>query len=244
MNVSACLVTRGDVDMQPILDSLPADWEVIVWDNGHGCVYSRESYFAFADAPDLAVYGRYAAIRHASHDLIYVADDDVIVSDPQAIADAWVRYQGFGEGAAPCSCLHGNAISPGCPSCDWTSEDYKENVAVCNMPAEFRPHYPDSALVGFGAVFHRDAPDRAFERFFAKPFKALPGLPGVFTYRTDDLFNRRADNVFTVLTPRVLVDIPKQDREMASAPNRMWKHPGHEAEKQRMIELARKVRDA
>lgn len=63
--VSACLVTRGDVDMQPILDSLPFD-DIVVWDNSQ-----RE---------DLGIYGRYAAIAEAKHDVIVTQDDDLIVT--------------------------------------------------------------------------------------------------------------------------------------------------------------------
>ena len=64
MKVSACIPTRGDVDMTEILDSLPYD-DVVVWDNS-----KRE---------DLGIYGRYAAIAEAKHDVIYTQDDDLIV---------------------------------------------------------------------------------------------------------------------------------------------------------------------
>jgi len=50
--------------------------------------------------------------------------------------------------------------------------------------------------------------------------------------------------VFTTLTPRVLVGIPKTDREMASDSNRMWRKPGHLDERTRMLNLVRQVRDA
>ena len=55
---------------------------------------------------------------------------------------------------------------------------------------------------------------------------------------------RRADNVFTVLTPIVMVDVPKTDCAYASDPNRMWRQSTHVGERDRMIELARQVRDA
>ena len=64
MNISACLVTRGDVNMQPILDSLPFD-DVIVWDN--------------SKRRNERVFGRYAAIAEAKHPLIAVQDDDCLV---------------------------------------------------------------------------------------------------------------------------------------------------------------------
>lgn len=65
MKISACLVTRGDVDMTQILDTLPYD-DIVLWNN--------------ADRADLGIYGRYAAIEHAKHDVIYTQDDDVLVT--------------------------------------------------------------------------------------------------------------------------------------------------------------------
>lgn len=137
MNVSAIVVTRGDVPIEPIFRSLPDEWQKLEWDNGAGRV--REwSVDMNVFAPywqekvrDVAVYGRYAAIEFASHDLIYVQDDDCIVSDPQAIVNA-----------------------------------YYEDMLVCNMPEPWRsnPFYEQHALVGFGAAFHRDMPKRAFDR--------------------------------------------------------------------------------
>lgn len=67
--VSAVIVTRGDVDLKPILDSLPFK-DIIVYDN------SKEQ--------DYKVYGRYFAMREAHHSVIYTQDDDCI-TDPLAI---------------------------------------------------------------------------------------------------------------------------------------------------------------
>jgi len=51
--------------MDPILKTLPYT-DVIVWDN--------------SKRDDLGIYGRYAAIEEAKHDLIYVQDDDLLVT--------------------------------------------------------------------------------------------------------------------------------------------------------------------
>ena len=51
MSVSAVLVTRGNVDMTAIVESLPFD-DVVVWDN--------------SIRNDLGIYGRYAAIAEAN----------------------------------------------------------------------------------------------------------------------------------------------------------------------------------
>jgi hypothetical protein len=222
VNVSACLVTRGDVDMQPVIDSLPAEWEVLVWWNGHTltrCSPQERKVEITVDVPDLSVYGRYAAIEYATHDVIYVQDDDVIVSDPQAIVDAGLCYDGLAW------------------QMRWPRED-EGGLAkvVCNMPPEFRhDFYTDHALVGFGAAFHRDAPQRAFARLIAKYDWATPG---------DYAFQRTCDVVFTGLTPRVLVDVPKENLACAYASNRMWKQTWHIEERQRMLDLVKRVREA
>lgn len=226
MNVSACLVTRGDVEMQPIIDSFPDEWEILVWWNGHTLTRlnpQERKVEITVDIPDVSVYGRYAAIEYASHDLIYVQDDDVIVSDQQAIVDAWVaarkRVKEWSEVRMPTLA--------------------NDNHVVCNMPQEFRhDFYSDHALVGFGAAFHRDAPKRAIDRFMDFHDHMIPlGI-------RQDVFWSTCDVVFTGLTPRVLVDVPKTDLEYASAPNRMWKQKEHVAERQRMLDLVRRVRTA
>lgn len=111
---------------------------------------------------------------------------------------------------------------------------YTPGHIVANQPERFRPHYPDSCLVGFGAIFDRDLPAQAFATF--KHF-------GPDGFWLDDFYRRTCDVVFTTLTPRVLLDLPYADREFASDPDRMWKQPGHVGERARMLELARQVRD-
>ena len=70
MKVSAVLVTRGDVDITTILNSLPFD-DVVVWNN--------------AEREDLQCYGRFAAIAEAKHDYIYTQDDDLLVPIPSLV---------------------------------------------------------------------------------------------------------------------------------------------------------------
>lgn len=66
-DVSAVLVTRGNVDMQPIINSLPYK-DIVVWDNS-----KRDR--------DLKVYGRYEAIKEAKNRVIYWQDDDVLFTN-------------------------------------------------------------------------------------------------------------------------------------------------------------------
>lgn len=63
--VTACIVTRGDVDLQPIMDSLIDYEDVIVWDN--------------SIRPDWKCAGRYMAAMESATDLVYFQDDDTIV---------------------------------------------------------------------------------------------------------------------------------------------------------------------
>lgn len=62
--VSAVLVTRGDVDLAPILATLPYE-DVVIWDNSE-----REW--------DAKPYGRYLAMDEARNEVIYFQDDDVV----------------------------------------------------------------------------------------------------------------------------------------------------------------------
>jgi hypothetical protein len=211
MNVSAVIVTRGDVDLTQIIDSLTDAGipDVIVWDNS-----VRE---------DVAVYGRYLGIEDAKHDLIYVQDDDVLHT-PDGIREMIRAHD---------------------PEGNLVVFDGPDSYVTCNMPANFRKQsfYAEHALVGFGAVFHRDLPREAFERW-AHYHWTQDGSAPAELHPHGEFFHRRCDLVFTALTPRVLVDVLYEDMPWASAPNRMWMRPEHRDEGWQMLELTKKVRDA
>lgn len=199
--ISAVVVTRGDVDLAPVEKTLSIFREVVVWDN--------------SKAMKLAVYGRYRAIANCVSDVIYVQDDDCLL---------------------PLFSLLG--------LCD----AYQPRKLVANMPDRFRPHYPDSALVGFGAVFDRDLPEIAFRRFLDADY-GRDNVPdgdvstGGWLARYDPSFARTCDVVFSTLTPRELVDVPHEDREFASDASRMWKQASHYGDREAMLLRARAVRD-
>lgn len=236
MNVTAIIVTRGDHDLGEILDSLPDEWERIIWDNHAGVTIHKNESDWRGDGPaaafpgDLAVYGRYAAIEYASHDLIYAQDDDCVVSDPQAIVDAWVMEN-----------LADGAYDP----VPWDG-------VVCNMPPEFRHgFYAEHALVGFGAAFHRDAPARAFSAFFKGMGGTLDYRETIeamrmaedFGFRGEGDFFRTCDVVFTALTPRILIDVPKTNLPWAEDDSRMYRQPEHQVQRGKMLELAFRAKD-
>jgi hypothetical protein len=227
LDVTAILVTRGDVDMQPVIDSLPKGWEIVIWDNGEKRI-SRSDGWAEV-CTDLSVYGRYAAIEDASHELIYVQDDDVIVSDPQAIvAKLIAEHENDAAGMLP---------------------RYTDHI-VANVPENFRHEfYRRHCLVGFGAAFHRDSPGRAFDYFKGAYGPSITREDGPDQYALGDTFvvqghfQRTCDIVFTGLSRFFMVDVPKVDREMASADNRMWRQKTHVAERSAMLDHVLPLRD-
>lgn len=250
MNVSAVLVTRGNVDMEPILESLPPAWERVIWNNA-GQVHrytpsgrawpERGPSYEFTNdgivtepCTDLAVYGRYAAIDHATHDLIYVQDDDVIVEDPQALVRA---HDELYHAECVCNCPGGPRPrafrSVACNCGAWPTP------IVCNMPPEFRHEfYEHHALVGFGAVFLRDAFPISLGRFVthlgtSRAMRTLADEEG------RAWFMRTCDIPFTFFGRRELVSVPKQNLEHAEAPDRMYRQPTHVAERNRMLDLCR-----
>lgn len=72
---TAVIVTRGDVDLTPVLESLPTDWPVAIWDNSK-------------QPEDLKVYGHFAALSEIETDYCYMQDDDAICPAAELLA-AW-----------------------------------------------------------------------------------------------------------------------------------------------------------
>lgn len=229
MNISAVIVTRGNVDLTPVLNSLPPEWEQVVWNNAgsfdgeHPTVMrtpprsrtGRErARFTDLDLPDQKVFGRYLAIGHARGELIYVQDDDCIVSDPHALVETWQQHAHHGH------------------------------HAVVNMPEPWNsnPFYEQHALVGFGAVFHRDAPARAFRRAIVRGGYP-PGEHADLMHMVNPSFLRTCDIVFTYLTPTFRVQVPHESLPFAYHDDRMWRHPNHQEERQRMLDLCARIDD-
>lgn len=247
--ITAIIVTRGDVDLGQILESF-GDWfsEVVIWDNGRGRVTHRElgaaepGFGIHDDQQDLAVYGRYAAIEYAISPLIYVQDDDCVIPIDRflGIADSYQTELDAGE------------------------------MILSNMPVSRWPDYPDSCLVGWGALFHRDLPAKAFDRLeevASEKYRLGTWTHGGRTFGPDlprdtplvererlsdqmhrttlDLgwFHRECDVAFTVLTPHVKADVGFTHLPWAEDPARAM-HLSPRPDRPHMLDLARKVRDA
>ena len=96
-DVTAIVVTRGNVDLDPIMETLQVYDQTIVWNN--------------SERPhDYKVFGRYAAIPEAWNPVIYWQDDDIIFTahdellaayQPGKIVanmdQAWVDGAGYGD---------------------------------------------------------------------------------------------------------------------------------------------------
>jgi hypothetical protein len=178
--VSAAVVTRGDVPLEDILSSLAGFGEIVVWDNSQGT--------------DLGVYGRYQGVAQARFPVVYVQDDDCLI-DAAAVVAA-----------------------------------YEPGRLVANMPQSRWPDYPDSTLVGWGAVFDRDLPQRAFDLYRQ--------------HHPDGwAFQRCADVIFSALTPRTVIDVGFQHLPWAERPGRMFKEPDHKPVRDLMLGRCRRIRD-
>jgi hypothetical protein len=153
--------------MEPILATLPYD-DIVVWDN--------------SEREDLGIYGRYAAIAEAKHDVIYTQDDDLLVTchdqlaaayepgrvlcnDPQPWDIPWVA-----RGAIFDCDLPGRAFGRYLArypfdryfthrACDGIFGLLSENVVVIDEGSEDLPHgFADGRVSTGGGWYDRDRP--------------------------------------------------------------------------------------
>lgn len=111
-------------------------------------------------------------------------------------------------------------------------EAHQPGTITANMPERFWPHYPDSCLLGFGAVFEREMPEQAFARYAAYRRRRL---------QAEDR-KRRPDVVFTALTPHTKLALPVENLPVATAEYRLYRQPGHSKERERVLRQARRAR--
>ena len=147
--VTACLVTRGDVDMQPIMDSLIFD-DILVWDN------SVEA--------DMKTAGRYYAIMEADSEVVYLQDDDVIVpaETQRLLLEAYepgVCVANYGHGDNPdgyddMPLVHGGAVVDR----DLPLEAIKRYLAVWPHDSDFLYEADFVAGILYPAFKHLELP--------------------------------------------------------------------------------------
>lgn len=222
MTVGACLVTRGDVSLNPILEAFDQFGfdEVVVWDNNH-----RE---------DLAVYGRYAAIAETKSDLIYVQDDDVVLR-----ADAIMHLVDLHEpGHVVCNMPQ-----------EFRHPFYAEHALV-GFGAVFDRDLPEQAWHRFFEGYWDFGIRNPLSPLLLKTDGICHTIDETYARRAhhqasfDAAFARTCDVIFTALTPRILADVPKTNLPWATDSDRMFRQPSHVGERQRMLELALSVRTA
>ncbi len=172
-DIACVLVTRGDQDLDEIIDSLPFT-EIVIWDN------SKRPFNA-------KVLGRYLGIWETNRPVIAVQDDDCIVH-------CW----------------------------DELRHHYEPGRIVANMPVDHRVGEPP--MLGWGALFDRDLPWGAFQRWCAAG------------HEIDDLFVGYPETIFTALTPCTRINrgsysrpgsLAHTDLPWSSAPSRSHNQPGH-----------------
>ena len=74
--VSAVLVTKGDVDLEPILATLPYE-DVVIWNNAEHAV-------------DMKTLGRHLAEAQCKNDVVYHQDDDLLFRNHEALLAEYV----------------------------------------------------------------------------------------------------------------------------------------------------------
>lgn len=104
-------------------------------------------------------------------------------------------------------------------------------LMMCNMPQEFRQHYTEDALVGFGAAMHRDLPRVALDWFL-----------GEASSWAVELLPRCCDIAVTGLNHLALCDVAVEHLPHAYLDGRMWKQPHHVGERARFRQEVLRVR--
>ena len=220
-DVTACLVTRGNVDMQRIIDTLPYG-EVLIWDN------SKEDV-------DLAVFGRYELTKRASNPVIYWQDDDVIFTEHEKLLEAYGYY---GPNAYVANNAHGP--DPG----GYEDLALQAAGALCDLSvvadtwARWFQRYPNS---------HQRLRDPE-DQISCPPSPLSKKLRGDAARGTTAIFGEcvlyEADFIFGVLCKRwAQIELPYQ-RLYAEDDTRLCRQPWQEDLKFYATNLARAIRDA
>ena len=183
-DVTAIVVTRGDVDLGEIGASLN--------EAGYRSVYVYDNN----EALNLGVWGRWHAALLAPTPVVYVQDDDCIVEGHDALCIAHAARPRVG--------------------------------ITANMPVSRWDDYPDSCLVGWGALIDRDRIQPAISRWVANA-------------KFGGAFRLECDIVLTTLIPHVKVDLGFRHLPWAETPDRMFRNP--RPDRPRLQALARTIRD-
>ncbi len=104
-------------------------------------------------------------------------------------------------------------------------DNYIDGEIIANMPQQHinDGKYFDSCLVGWGALFRRDLPRAAFDKYQSVYNSEL--YPDGIS--SDDIFNMTCDVIFTSLTPYKTVDAGHTNFDFAYGNDRMYNQGNH-----------------
>jgi len=141
-DVTAVVVTRGDVPIGGLVNHI-ADGgfgEILVWDNGAGLL--RDGYWR-------DIHGQYRVVTNSLPDL-----------------GAFGRYAAISYASHPVIYTQDDDCLVHEAEIEKLLAAYKPGVVAALMP-DRRDPYTDTVLLGWGALFDRDLPTRAFQRWTA-----------------------------------------------------------------------------
>ncbi len=130
--VTAVIVTRGDVDLNPVLDSLIFD-DVVIWDNSK----PAPADYMNTVVGDQMTYGRVLAGALGKHDVIYSQDDDIVHT-----AENQLRIISEYE----------PGVLTGCMWAEWSLGAYQQGISG---------GYDDLVFPGSGSVCDRNTTNEA-----------------------------------------------------------------------------------
>lgn len=220
--VSFCLVTRGDVDLDPVLATVPDGWEVVIWNN-------RERQF------DARAYGRFCALFEANGSVVATCDDDVVVPE-QTWRELMERWAALDDQRVDGTLPFDGMLR------QWAGH-LDNGVAVVNWAHGDNPAgLEDVGFTGAGAIFSKQLALDVWRRWWDvyPPSVVADGSMPMAPDAGGLLYE--SDFVFGVLCPHVDVHLPYVNR-FPSHGNRLCDQPWHEKLKYQYTELARKVRD-
>lgn len=113
-----------------------------------------------------------------------------------------------------------------------------ESRLVANMPRSRWDDYPDSVMVGWGGVVDRRLVAPALDAYQIE----LTNSPAGNVFELDVML-RCADVIVSSLLPRTVIDVGFSHLAYAEGPDRMHKQPGHKAERDRVLEQCRQIRE-
>ncbi len=180
-DLSAVVVTRGNVSLEPILDSFTAAgiFDFTVWDN------SRRP-------ENLGVFGRYAALPDCGRDVVLVQDDDVILP-VETIEELAAAYEP-------------DRLVANMPA---VNRKHYTDSCLIGYGAVFDRHLPEMAFARFANYWRepdshrRRRPDVIFTALTPQTWVDLPYVEREFARDSDRMYRQRNHHLERAVTLRM-----------------------------------------